>query len=591
MAINILPVNIANQIAAGEVVNRPASAVKELMENAIDAGATDIALIITDAGRTLVEVVDNGCGMSVEDAPKSFLPHATSKIQKEEDLRNLHTMGFRGEALASIAAIAQVEMRTKRAEDELGQEIVIEGGEIKSISQITSPVGTDIKVKNIFYNVPARRNFLKSDATEKTNITDAFICIALIYNNVSFKYISDNNVVFKLEKSTQKKRIVDIFGSKFNSNLLPIEEKLDLIEISGFISTITLTKKNKADQYFFVNGRFMKNPYFANAVDRAYQNLIPPKNFPIFFISLKVNPKDIDVNIHPTKTEIKFVDDKMIYNILNATVRKALGQNTLNTMIDFETKDDKINFNQKANSKTHKISYSQTFNPFAKNLANPSFDFVPKTDTIKQQTEIAFADNPIMNKNKEIANSFVDVLIPNVDMIAPQQYLSKYIVTQINNIIYLISQAKASKKIIYEHLLGKTLLKMPKDKLLIPLVQKFSPFEVITLTERSKILESIGFEFVLKDKVTVEFTFIPANLTTQGAMNIVEDIINETIGEEERYLLVAEKLAIKNGKVLKNDEIRILVNQLLKCDNPEFLPMNERVFIRLDDNFLQRFFF
>src|SRR5574344_1325591 len=416
MVINVLSPIVANQIAAGEVVSRPSSIVKELMENSLDSGADNISLIIKDAGRTMVEVIDNGCGMDKEDSKKCFLAHATSKIHSCDDLHNLTTMGFRGEALASIAAISQVELRTKQDEQDLGNEIIIEGGKVKSESNATTAKGTSIKVKNIFFNTPARRNFLKSDAVENSHITEEFIRIALINNDKSFSYYNNDKLIFKLDKSSKKKRIVDLFGSSYNNKLLPIEEKVDIVDINGFISTIDLTRKTKNEQYFFFNIRFMKNTYLANAVDRAYNNLIPEKNFPIFFINLTVNPKNIDVNIHPTKTEIKFLDDKAIYSILYATVRKVLGVNNLATQIDFEKKD--IVFpTYSSNSNVPmppKIDFNPNYNPFKSTQPNTNFDH-KDISQVNVQTQISFSANTLQSPQEKTH-------IPTM------QFINKYII-------------------------------------------------------------------------------------------------------------------------------------------------------------------
>ena len=585
MAINVLPENIANQISAGEVINRPASVVKELIENAVDAGSSSITLIVKDAGRTLVEVMDNGCGMDEEDAQKCFLAHATSKISSESDLRNLTTMGFRGEALASVAAIAQVELRTKQEDEQLANEIIIEGGDIKSVSKTTSPKGTDIKVKNIFFNVPARRNFLKSDSVEAGHINDAFVRIALINPQIAFTYIKDGVTVYKLDKSTFKKRITDIFGSSFNKNLLEIKEKIDLVEITGFISTIDLTKKSKNYQYFFVNNRYMKSPYFANAVERAYSSLIPPKTYPCFFIHLQVNPKDIDVNIHPTKTEVKFIDDKIIYSVLNAVVRKALGQFTSSNTLSFEKPQmDFPAYDKNYVPKQPKLNYNSSFNPFAAQNANPSFDFSSAVNKVKVQTEISF-NNDNIPPVEQIQNSSP---LAQKQMF---QFLNKYIVYQSDNSIYLIHQFNASKKVIYEYLQGKISIILPKEKLLLPYTHKFASSEIISLQSKAELLRSIGFEFTVNEDNSVDFTFMPKDMTTLNAMNLVNEVIDESVSDDDKPLLIADILAVQSGKVLSQSDMTSLVNQLLQCDNPEFLPLNERVFLRLDNTFLNKFFF
>lgn len=367
--IKLLPSNISNQIAAGEVIQRPASVVKELIENAIDAKATHIQLIVKDAGKTLIQIIDNGTGMNEEDALISFERHATSKVKTSQDLFQIKTMGFRGEALASIAAIAHVEMKTKQENDELGNLIEMEGNECKSKHHISCEKGTSIAVKNLFYNVPARRNFLKSDTVENNHILNEFLNTALIHNDIAFTYYNNDKLVHKLEKQNIKKRIIDLFGKSFNERLLPIEEEMSSIKISGFIVKAEYAKKNKSEQFFFVNKRFMRNHYLANSIDRAYQGLIPEKTYPAFFISIEIDPESIDVNIHPTKTEIKFLDDKVLYALLHAATKRSLGQFTLAAQLDFNT--DKsfeitpIREGQMIN--TPQTNFDPNFNPFDNN--------------------------------------------------------------------------------------------------------------------------------------------------------------------------------------------------------------------------------
>lgn len=591
MAINVLPQNIANQIAAGEVVNRPSSVVKELIENALDAKADEIALIVKDAGRTLVEVMDNGTGMNQEDAQKCFLQHATSKISKEEDLRNLTTMGFRGEALASIAAIAQVQLHTKQDNQSLGTEVIIEGGITKSISQVTCKKGTDIMVKNIFFNVPARRNFLKSDAIESSHILDAFLRTAIINPDVAFTYIKDSHQIYKLQKTTPKGRLTDIFGQQLSKNLLEINEKINLVSIYGFVSTIELTRKNKNNQYFFVNNRFMKNNYFTNAVERAYTNLIAPKSYPVFFINLKVDPRNIDVNIHPTKTEVKFIDDKIIYSVLNSCVRRAIGQNTLATSLDFDNKPiDFHNTNKPSyNFEQPKISYNKSFNPFSKQLDNPSLDFNSRVNNVKVQTEISFNDNAPISQNADI-NSQSGQHSGEIRSNLLFQFLDKYIVYQIDNTILLINKFKAKKKMIFDALKNAKVLNLSKQKLLIPYTQKFSPIEIISLQDKRSLLQNIGFEFDVQKDNNVVFNAFPTNMSSLDAMNLIGDIILEELSGDEKFLLLAQKIAQLDTKQLSNSELESFIKALLKLDNPEFLPMNERVFLRIDRDFLDKVF-
>lgn len=587
MAINVLPPLIANQIAAGEVVSRPASVVKELIENSIDAGATNITLVVKDAGRSLIEVIDDGCGMDKEDCKKCFLPHATSKINTSEDLRTLVTMGFRGEALSSIASIAQVELKSKRVEQELGTFICIEGGEIKREEETVCKQGTDIKVKNIFFNTPARRNFLKSDNIENTHIDDAFVKIALIYNDVAFTYYNNDKVVYKLDKANDKKRIIDIFGNSFKSKLLDINEKVDIVNIHGYISTLELNRKNKNEEYFFVNGRFMKNNYMANAVERAYSNLLPEKTFPVFFISLELDPKNIDVNIHPTKTEIKFLDDKLIYSILHATVRKALGQNTLSTQLDFEKKDIVFPATRpKTPIYQPNISYNSSYNPFSQGLHNENFNNEVIPEKVSQ-SQLAFANHGFDNEIKTQQETF-----------APFQFLNKYIVTKMHDSIMLIDQHRASKNIIYNRLLRNQSPEIVSQKLVIPYTYNVSKKDFSIIKSKILDLQGLGFELKEKDEETFEIMAVPFSLSIEKAICIIEDIIaideNTESDLEERkenhYLKLADNLAITYGTVLNKVEIMKLIAELFKLPNLETLPNGDRVTIKLNEEFLSRIF-
>ncbi|MBQ9253708.1 MAG: DNA mismatch repair endonuclease MutL [Bacteroidales bacterium] len=580
MSINILPPIVANQIAAGEVVNRPASVVKELMENSIDAGADNISLIIENAGRQLVQVTDNGCGMNEEDCKKCFLAHATSKISKVEDLHNLYTMGFRGEALASMAAIAQVELKSKREDDDLGTKVIIEGGQEKATSPISCKKGTDIKVKNIFFNVPARRNFLKSDQVELSHITNEFLRIAIIHNDISFSFYNNGKVVYKLEKASFKKRIVDIFGDSFNKNLLPVEENVDIVKVKGFVSSASLTRKNKNEQYFFVNKRFMKNSYLANAVERAYQGLLQEKNFPLFFISLEVEPKNIDVNIHPTKTEIKFLDDKLIYSVLYATVRKSLGQ-TLNSNLDFTEKEIVFPAKQSKNfSYQPNISFNKSYNPFANGFQNDDFSTPSFNDNPLSQTEITFSKEGIKQEKTE----------DNFDAF---QFLNKYIVVKMQGSILIIDQHRASKNIIYHKLSLQEDLEIVSQRLLMPINIKFSPADNYKVLDNKERLENLGIELSYKNDGSFDVVSMPVGLSAENISKTIEEYIYsydteiENQEEKQRYnLSIAERLAIKYDAVLNKEEIIHLIAELFKLPSLETLPNGDKVILKVDENYL-----
>ncbi|MCK4287935.1 MAG: DNA mismatch repair endonuclease MutL, partial [Bacteroidales bacterium] len=364
--IRLLPDSVANKIAAGEVIQRPASAAKELLENAIDSGASAIKLIVKDAGKTLIQVIDNGCGMSETDARMCFERHATSKIQKADDLFAIRTMGFRGEALASIAAISQIEIKTKRIEDELGTSIEIEGAEVKSQNADNCPNGTSIAVKNLFFNVPARRNFLKSNTAETRHIIEEFNRIALVNPQISFSMFHNNKQVFQLYPSTLKQRIIALFGNMYKQRLVPVEQKSDIVNISGFIGKPEFAKKTRGEQYFFANNRFIKHPYLNHSVNGAFKELLPADTYPAYFLYLEVDPKMIDVNIHPTKTEVNFQDDKLIYTILRAALKQSLGKYNITPTIDFDI-EGSMKFSDFPKNKVVKdpsIKPNPDYNPF-----------------------------------------------------------------------------------------------------------------------------------------------------------------------------------------------------------------------------------
>ena len=577
---------VANQIAAGEVVSRPASVVKELLENSIDAGADNITLIVKDAGRTLVQVTDNGCGMDAEDCEKCFLPHATSKITSSEDLQHLSTMGFRGEALSSVASVSQVELRSRRLDDELGTLLVIEGGEVKKKEADLCKKGTDIKVKNIFFNTPARRNFLKSDNIENSHITDTFLRIALVYFDVAFTYYNNDKLVYKLDKSNFKKRITDIYGNSFRSKLLEVKEEVDVVKIEGYVSSLDLSRKNKNEEYFFVNKRFMKNNYFANAVERVYAGLLPEKSFPVFFISLTLDSKNIDVNIHPTKTEVKFLDDKIIYSVLHAAVRKTLGQNTLSTQLDFEKKDIVFpSFNSKTKYYQPHISYDPGYNPFADGLHNEHFNDVVYSKT--SDSQLAFENSGFDNEIKVPENFF-----------APFQFLNKYLVTNMQNSILFIDQHRASQNIIYHRLIKNEDAQTESQQLIIPYAYVTDAVKHNKIKNRLEDLKKLGFELLEKDDEIFELNSVPFSLSIENSISIIENFVlneqEEISGEENqresRLFAIADRLSIAYGKVLSKTEIIKLIAELFKLPSADVLPNGERVILRADEVFLDSVF-
>ena len=554
MAIEVLSEIVANQIAAGEVVNRPASVVKELLENSIDSGADEILLIIKDAGRTLIQVKDNGCGMSREDAEKCFLAHATSKIRTSEDLLNLCTMGFRGEALSSIAAISQIELQTRRQEDELGTRVIIEGGVVKEVSEISCPKGTNIFVKNIFFNTPARRNFLKSDSVEFGHINEEFIRVALVNTNVNFSLYHNEQLQYRLEVGNQKRRIIDVFGSNLKEKLLPIEENIEVVKIKGFVCKAELCKKTKNQQYFFVNGRFMKNNYFANAIERAYSNLIAEKTYPIFFIELEVNPKNIDVNIHPTKTEVKFLDDKLIYAILHAATKRSIGQFSLSNELDFTAKPIEIPVVTKSSSIPNApvVNFNSSFNPFE---SKPQ---------IKAYNEVEQVVLPL---------NLTETQTPNKTIVF--QLANKYIVSQSKDSFTFIDQSRASERIIYEKILSNNTTTIESQRLLTPYSHNFSPQVNYQIKEFTPILRQYGIE-IEYDEAEKQFLILskPLSQNIDECIDFIEELICSPYQEEglvekqeDKAMRLSKKLRLKYGEKLSDYQMQTLLSQLFCLPN------------------------
>ena len=568
MAIEVLSEIVANQIAAGEVVNRPSSVVKELLENSIDSGANEILLIVKDAGRTLIQVKDNGCGMSKEDAKKCFLPHATSKIKSSEDLLNLTTMGFRGEALSSIASISQIELQTRREEDELGTKVIIEGGIVKEVCDVSCPKGTNIFVKNIFFNTPARRNFLKSDNVEFSHINEEFIRVALVNTEVSFILYHNEQMQYRLEQGNQKRRIIDIFGSNLKEKLLPIEENIEVVKLKGFVCKAELCKKTKNQQYFFVNGRFMRNNYFANAIERAYSNLIAEKTYPIFFIELEVNPRNIDVNIHPTKTEIRFLDDKLIYAILHAATKKSIGQFSLSNELDFTVKPIDIPPVSVSPSipKAPIVNFNSSFNPF---------ESTPQIKSYKEVEQIVLPLN------------LTETQTPNKTLVF--QLANKYIVSQSKDSFTFVDQSRASEKIIYEKLLQNDDKAIESQRLLTPYPHNFSPQVNCQIPDFIPILRQYGIEIEYDEKEK-QFLILskPLSQNIDECIDFIEEIISSPYQEEyaeekqeAKAMRLSKKLKIKYGEKLSDYQMQTLLSQLFCLPNCQITADGQKIIHKL----------
>lgn len=589
--IQLLPDSVANQIAAGEVVQRPASAVKELLENAIDAGADKIQLIVKDAGKALIQVIDNGCGMSITDARMCFERHATSKVRKAEDLFAIRTMGFRGEAMASIAAIAQVEMRTKRHEDEVGTLIEIEGATFIKQEPIGTPNGTSICIKNLFFNTPARRNFLKSNPAEMRHIIDEFQRVVLAKPHIAFSLHHDGVEIYRLPASAMKQRIVHLFGNNYNERLIPVEEETTIINLKGFIGKPEFAKKTRGEQFFFVNDRFIKDAYLNHAVNKAYQDLLPDDNFPLYVLFIDIDPSKIDVNVHPTKTEIKYLDEKSIYAIIHSAVKRSLGRFNIAPTIDFNQEtgfSNMISHKAPEDIVPPSIAFNPDFNPFghAKSTTkeipflrnqgqalSPSKNWdslyeITNKATI-EQVSLTLGDNENDTQFEPLQKQFMQVH-------------NRYIVSQIKSGVMLIDQQAAHERILYERfLLHLDDRKGASQQSLFPQTVTLSPNDYELAKGLLDDIKSLGFEVREFGKNTLVIEGIPVDL---GSANINETQLFEHLIEgfknsqqelklDKRDALarsMAKNSAIKSGAVLGQQEMNTLIEQLFACKTPNF---------------------
>lgn len=613
--IQLLPDHVANQIAAGEVVQRPASVVKELLENAIDAGSTEIKLIIKDAGKTLVQVIDNGKGMSVTDARLSFERHATSKIRSAEDLFQLHTKGFRGEALASIAAIAHVELKTKRPEDELGTAIEIEGSKVKSQEMSVTPTGTSVSVKNLFFNIPARRNFLKSDTVELRHITDEFHRVALAHPNLAFAFYHNGSELFNLPSENYRQRVVHIFGSKTNEKLVPVDEDTEVLKISGFVGKPEYAKKTRSEQFFFVNQRFIKSAYLNHAISAAFEGLLKDGYHASYFLNLTVDPKTIDINIHPTKTEIKFDDEHTLYAILRSAVKHSLGQFNIAPILDFEHQSQ-LNTPYSYKDKVGKaptIEVDRSFNPFSGDESvskstgfNTDYKKAPAAnweslyvgleskgnDASNDFAEVTFESNP------ETATMFSDDAVESNK--TTFQLQNKYIVSTIKSGMLIIDQNRAHQRVLYENFLKHiTVKEATSQQLLFPLELSITPNECLIIKNMQTDLEHTGFVFSDIKEESLTVTGVPVGVPESEVSIIIEQLISdvETNVPDASFsaadLLaksMAKSLAIKNGQQLNSTEQEHLVNSLFACKEPSVSPINRPTFITMDASSIEKKF-
>lgn len=652
--IQLLPDSVANQIAAGEVIQRPASVIKELVENSIDAGATLINVVCVDSGRTSIQVTDNGKGMSETDARLSFERHATSKIRQADDLFNLHTMGFRGEALASIAAVAQVELRTRRPDDDIGTALTIAGSRFVSQEPVQCPVGCNFTISNLFYNVPVRRKFLKSNTTELNNIVTAFERIALVYPDVAFTLYNNQTELYNLKAGGLRQRIVDVIGKKINQHLLPIDIDTTMCKITGFVGKPESARKKGARQFFFVNGRYMKHPYFHKAIMTAYERLVPEGEQIPYFIYFTVNPTDIDVNIHPTKTEIKFENEQTVWQILTAAVRDAVGMFNDVTAIEFDTEGQPdipaLGAMPQADISAPKVQYNPAYNPFNESSAQrssaapdnweqlyeglssahsrqqsaPSLFGNDTGGVIQSRSNIAnkpFADNGIVlskgfskpdGLNAESAE--FNALSADTDMLSAStepspleekspthyQYKGRYIMTSVKSGLMIIDQYRAHTRILYEGYIEQMQKRRPSSqKPLFPDTIHFSASDKVVVEAVMPELQNIGFELTPNEEGDYTITAVPSGLDGLDYVALVQDLVasarektTSAIDDINHSIALelARNAAVTYGQVLTNAEMENIVNSLFACSNFSYTPDGKKILTMLRQTDLEQLF-
>lgn len=610
--IHVLPDSVANQIAAGEVIQRPASVIKELVENSIDAGADNIQVVIKDAGRTLIQVIDNGKGMSETDARISFERHATSKIKSADDLFSLHTMGFRGEALASIAAIAQVELRTRRPEDEVGTLIEVAGSKVENQTSISCPVGTNFAVKNIFYNVPARRKFLKSNAHEFSQIEREFTRIALVYPQIEFQLIHNDQICMSLKKGNYKERISNVFKNVkgINTQLFTIHVDSTLARIHGFVGKPETAKKKNDRQFFFVNGRFMKHSYFHSAVVQAYGTMLQPGTSPDYFIYFEIDPESIDVNIHPTKTEIKFENENAIWPLVMSGVREGLGKFNISPSIDFDSEGatELPAFSHRSNTSVNapEVTIDPNYNPFEREQSHSSYNrkstigwenLYEGFESSKWTPSDAQSYTPDETETSLYANMEPDEEDPQREAdtqadteethVEYMQFKNKYIITPVKSGLMCIDQHRAHIRILYDQYMSLISRKQnASQKMLFPEIIELSESEDMILGDAMEDLQYIGFDLSPLGKNTYSINGTPANMENGSAKEYITNIIQslkesridfKTQVAEHVALSMAKLSATPYGRELSDKEMMSLVSSLLRLPDPNFTPDNKAI--------------
>ena len=589
--IQLLPDSVANQIAAGEVIQRPASVIKELVENAVDAGARTINVLVVDAGRTSIQVIDDGCGMSETDARLAFERHATSKIRKADDLFALHTMGFRGEALPSIAAVSQIELRTRRQGDEVGTCLTLSGSRVESQEMCSCSVGSSFTVSNLFFNVPARRKFLKTNATELNNILTAFERIVLVYPEICFTLHSNGQELMNLRAGTLRQRITDVYGRRYGQDLLPVGVETALCKISGFVAKPESARKKGAHEYFFVNGRFMKHPYFHKAVLQAYERLVPAGAHVPYFVYFDVSPADIDVNIHPTKTEIKFENEQAIWQILSAAVKDAIGQFCEIPQIEFDTegRPDIPVYNPVATPvEMPHVERNPQYNPFKEKASRNWERLYEGLPTQSAQQEQSLFDAPQGNPLPIFDDTPVSDQPVELTDVSPlhYQYKGRYIMTAVKSGLMIIDQHRADVRVRYERYMQQ-LEETPSSsqRMLFPEVIEMAPSEAVLMEDMLPALAAVGFELTPLGPTSYAVNGVPAGIEGLNASQLLRDILassvpvsHESVSVNHQVALgLARHAAIPYGQQLSNEEMDVVVNNLFACDNVNYTPDGKAV--------------
>lgn len=602
--IHLLPDALANQIAAGEVIQRPASAVKELVENSIDAGSTSVTLIVKDAGKTLLQVVDNGCGMSETDARMSFERHATSKIHSVDDLFAIRTKGFRGEALASVAAVAQVELKTRRQEDETGTEILIEGSEVKSQEPCSTPAGTSISVKNLFYNVPARRNFLRSNSAEMRHILEEFQRIALAHPDIFFSVFNNDIEIFHLKPGNLRQRITSVFGTNYNERIVPVNEQSGIVKITGFVGKPDFARKTRGEQYFFVNNRFIRNNYLNHAVFVNYDEMLPENSYPFFVLFIDIDPASIDINVHPTKQEIKFEDEKLVYGFVRAAVRHALAKYSVTPTLDFDQEDS---FNQLQQQRFQQQQERNFIPPTEPVPSAPRNDFYsrpekPSTAGWEQLYEVA------RKPDEEEVTVLSRLSLPETEeeeilqkaQTQPIQIHNRFILSQIKSGFIVIDQQAAHERILFEKYLRSLNQHVQgSQKQLFPKTVNFSPDDALLLRQILPEINALGFDVQEFGNDAFVVHGVPSDIEEGDEQEMLERLLenfknNLTLLKFDRRQGLARSLAqqasIKAGRQLNVKEMQTLIDELFACEQPYTAPNKRNTFLTFDFDELEKRF-